>query len=526
MTITKAVKAAIYCRVSTEMQADEEIPILGQVEECQKYCATKGWEVTKVYKDEGFTGRNIERPAFTELMADAKKKKFSKVVVWKGSRIARNVQDRLATETFMGKNGVDLVSLNEPDFEGSTRVLMLPILAAIDEYQSHIIAEDTLRGQKALARQGYSAGGMPPKGYRIKREPVGIKKSGEPLFRTRWEPDPELKDMTILAFKMLADGASSRDIIEKTGVVKEPSGISTYFRNPTFIGERVFNVHRRLKGRVVKVPLDDPDVIRIPKAHEAIISEELFNKVQRVLDKRRPGPGQVREVKNDFILSGVMWCEKHECPLVGTGNRLRKYYVCQKLKRVGSKKLQCPTIKKEAIESFILGVIKDKVFTRARIKEALSYLVTSIKDSDKQGQEEANRVKGQIAKVDEELKKLYKAITDGTIPTEHLAKPIDDCQKQKERLELQLTDLSERKAHFQPGFVLKPEMVDQIREQVVEVIDSGSYEIKRQFVQACIQQIKIAGNSVTISFSVKELPASSTLLVAGAGFEPATLPRI
>ena len=68
-------------------------------------------------------------------------------------------------------------------------------------------------------------------------------------------------------------------------------------------------------------------------------------------------------------------------------------------------------------------------------------------------------------------------------------------------------------------------MVDQIREQVVEVIDSGSYEVKRQFIQACVQQIKIAGNSVTISFSVKELPASSTLLVAGAGFEPATFGR-
>ena len=522
MTITKAIKAAIYCRVSTEMQADEEIPILGQVEECQKYCANKVWEVTKVYKDEGFTGRNIDRPAFTELMADAKKKKFNKVVVWKGSRIARNVQDRLATETFLGKNGIDLVSLNEPDFEGSTRVLMLPILAAIDEYQSHIIAEDTLRGQKALARQGYSAGGQPPKGYRIRREPVGIKKSGEPLFRSRWEPDPEWKDKVILAFQMLAEGAASRDIIEKTGVVSEPSGVSTYFRNPTFIGDRVFNVHRRIKGRVVEVPLNDPDVIRIPKAHEAIISKELFDKVQRVLEKRRPGPGQVRDVKNDFILSGVLWCENHECPIVGTGNKLRRYYACRTFKVGGRKKSDCPTMKKEALESFILGVIKDKVFTRARIKEALSYLVKSIKDSDKQQHEEVAKIKSQIAKVDEDLKKLYKAITDDSIPAKHLSQPIADYQRQKERLELQLADLTERKAHFQPGFVLKPDMVNQIRDQVVEVIDTGSYEIKRQFIQACVQQIKIAGNSVTISFSVKELPASSTLMVAGAGFEPAT----
>jgi hypothetical protein len=78
---------------------------------------------------------------------------------------------------------------------------------------------------------------------------------------------------------------------------------------------------------------------------------------------------------------------------------------------------------------------------------------------------------------------------------------------------MQLTDLVERKAHSQPGFALKANMVDQIREQVVEVIDSGSYEIKRQFIQASVRQIKITGNSVTISFSVKEFPASSTIMV-------------
>ena len=63
----------------------------------------------------------------------------------------------------MQKYDIDIVSPNEPEFEGSTRVLMVPIMAAIDEYQSHIIAEDTLRGLKTLAGQGYSTGGRPPK---------------------------------------------------------------------------------------------------------------------------------------------------------------------------------------------------------------------------------------------------------------------------------------------------------------------------------------------------------------------------
>ena len=101
---------------------------------------------------------------------------FEKLIIWKGSRIARNVEDRLACQSLLAKKGIDIISVKEPEFEGSIKVLMLPIMAAIDEYQSYIIGEDTLRGMKTLTRQGYSAGGKPPKGYRTHREVVGIKK--------------------------------------------------------------------------------------------------------------------------------------------------------------------------------------------------------------------------------------------------------------------------------------------------------------------------------------------------------------
>jgi site-specific DNA recombinase len=171
-------KCAIYCRVSSEMQAEDEVPILGQLEECKKFAEFKGWNVVEGYKDEGFTGRNTDRPAFQRMLADANKKPlpFNKLVVWKGSRIARNTEKRLAFQSLFTQKGIDVISVKEPEFEGSIKVLMLPIMAAIDEYKSYEISEDTLRGMKTLARQGYSSGGRPPKGYRIHREPAGIKK--------------------------------------------------------------------------------------------------------------------------------------------------------------------------------------------------------------------------------------------------------------------------------------------------------------------------------------------------------------
>lgn len=84
------------------------------------------------------------------MLSDAhlKPAPFEKIVVWKGSRIARNVEDRLACESLLARKGIEIISVTEPSFEGATKVLMLPVMAAVDAYQSALIAEDTLRSMK------------------------------------------------------------------------------------------------------------------------------------------------------------------------------------------------------------------------------------------------------------------------------------------------------------------------------------------------------------------------------------------
>ena len=516
-------RVAIYARVSTEMQAEEEIPITGQVEECQRFAASKGWEVVAIYKDEGYTGRNIQRPAFSEMLSIVKQKPrpFDKVVTWKGSRIARNVQDRLACQALLQKQGIDIVSPNEPEFQGSTRVLMVPIMAAIDEYQSYLIGEDTLRGLKTLARQGYSAGGRPPRGYRTVREVVGLKKNGEPRFRTRWEPDPEWKDKALKAFQMLAEGRSSDEIMRETGVIKDKSGMSTYFRNPTFIGERVFNVHRRKGGRIVKFAFDDPEVIRVPNAHKAIVPRELFDKVQAMLDKRRPQVGQIRAKKHDFILSGVLWCDRHDCPMTGFGNKERRYYACESYRRGGRKESDCRLLKKEPLESFVVDIIKEKIFTHERVKDALTELNEVRRREGRQMLVEVSQLRKEIRQVERELENFYKAISEG-IPVKNLAKPIEERTNRKAELEKELDNIRRKKPEILQEIAVDDEAIEAIRGRSLELLDSEDPATKRVFVRTYIEKIKVTGDSITIYFSFKEPPASSQELVAGVGFEPTT----
>ena len=518
-------KCAIYCRVSSEMQAEDEIPILGQVQECEAFAKFKGWDVVHVYKDEGFTGRNTDRPAFQQMLVDANVKPvpFVKLITWKGSRIARNVEDRMACQSLLAKKGIDIVSVKEPEFEGSIKILMLPIMAAIDEYQSYLIGEDTLRGMKTLTRQGYSAGGRPPKGYRTHREVVGIKKNGEPRFRVTWEPDPEFRDAALRAFQMLAEGRSSEDIIKETKVVKDRSGLPTYFRNATFIGERVFNVHRRKNGRVIKFALDDPDVIHVPKAHEPIIPRDLFDRVQNIIQKRRPQPGQIRDSKHDFILSGLLWCDIHNSSITGSGNKERRYYVCESLRRHGRTKSDCPTYKKEALEKFVVNILKDKVFSAERVKQAIKYLIETSQDESKQAKTASDNIKSRIAKTKREIDGLNQGMTYAGIYPQSTLKLVTTKENELTQLEKQLADFKESGIATSKFNEIKLDetTVKNIRNEILSALDVESPEEMKILLRNYIEKIKISGQSINIQFTFRN-PDSSQVMVAGVGFEPTT----
>jgi len=80
-------KVAIYTRVSTQDQSVEM-----QTSDLKRYCDQRGFEVYKEYSDQGISGTKDKRPALDELVADAKKKKFDIVLVWRFDRFARSTK--------------------------------------------------------------------------------------------------------------------------------------------------------------------------------------------------------------------------------------------------------------------------------------------------------------------------------------------------------------------------------------------------------------------------------------------------
>src|SRR3989338_5677257 len=86
--------AAIYIRVSTEEQAQHGFSLAGQEDALKNYCSALGYELLKVYKDEGKSAKDIaHRPAMNELLKDAEAKKFSALFIYKLDRFSRSLKD-------------------------------------------------------------------------------------------------------------------------------------------------------------------------------------------------------------------------------------------------------------------------------------------------------------------------------------------------------------------------------------------------------------------------------------------------
>jgi len=152
----KKIRVALYSRVSTEVQNTD-----GQEAEMKEYAKNRGWEVTKIYRDK-MSGAKSSRPELDELMADAKKGKFSCAAVWKFDRFARSVSHLLqALETFMTL-GIEFVSISEQvDTSTPTGKMVFTVLGAVAELERSLIAERVRMGLQNARKKGKRLGRPP-----------------------------------------------------------------------------------------------------------------------------------------------------------------------------------------------------------------------------------------------------------------------------------------------------------------------------------------------------------------------------
>ena len=151
-------RAALYARVSTSNNGqDPEV----QLRELREYVKRRGWEIASEYVDVGISGSKEKRPQLDRLLADAHRRRFDAVVVWKFDRFARSVSHLLrALETFQSL-GIEFVSLTEGvDTSTPMGKMVFTVLGAVAELERSLIVERVKAGLRNARAKGNGLDGL------------------------------------------------------------------------------------------------------------------------------------------------------------------------------------------------------------------------------------------------------------------------------------------------------------------------------------------------------------------------------
>lgn len=340
-----------YIRVSSEQQADQGLPVAGQREAIEAYCADRGYRITRYFIDEAVSGGTDRREQFQSMVdLAANGRRPHGIVMWSWSRFSRNQNDALFYKALLRRHGVQILTIEDdiPHVDGFENILESLIHWKDEQYLKQL-SQSSRRGQQTLARMGFLPGADAslPYGYRSVQETHII--NGQERLVRRVELDPETAPKMRLAFEMRLAGARYRDILEATHVCKTAQQFGKLFRSTIYKGELQWG------DAVISVP--------------AIVTPEEWRQVYDGLSRGKGG-GYPRRKSSGYLLSGLAKCA--ECGLPLTGQLMQRkhgtyrYYRCHHSGVCSSCTFR--SIPAEPLEKAVVNLVLENVLTDERLE--------------------------------------------------------------------------------------------------------------------------------------------------------------
>lgn len=288
--------AAIYARVSTKEQAEEGFSISAQLRAMRDYCRAQGWEVGAEFIDEGVSAAHesaARRPQFRRLLAEVETHRYGVVMVHKLDRFSRNLIVTLQSLSRIDKAGATFVSVTEQlDYTTATGKLFLTMLGGLAQWYSDNLAFEVRKGRRERTEQGLPNGDLP----------FGYVSTGDPH-----EPPvviPAEAEMVATAFSLYSSGTQSAH------------QIAGWF-NDQHVRPRSKRKLTRFTKATVMDMLSNPfykGSVRyrgeeLPGRHEACVTPELWDRVQRTrMMRRRMTPALTAHPRRIYLLQSVAHC--------------------------------------------------------------------------------------------------------------------------------------------------------------------------------------------------------------------------
>ncbi len=466
---------ALYCRISLDDGSqNESMSISNQKLMLKDYAEKNGMPRYEYYVDDGYTGRNFNRPSFKRLIADIEAGKVGCVITKDLSRLGRNyIEAGSYIEIFFPKHNVRYIAVTD-GVDSLTRQEMdiTPFKNILNDMYSRDISKKVLAGRMTRSRQGKFCGGQPP---------LGLMRDPEEKGHLILDPDtaPTIRKIYDLALNGWGCMRIAKQLMEdKIPITRVKSNtecdvnyyswgsarISHILRNPFYKGAHlVCRTHQKgIRSNTYDIiPREEWEVLE--GCHEAIVSPEDWEKVQELIDRRPPiMEGNACPFYNLF--HGIIYCAtcgksmQVRYEKVGrTGkNRFtgeerepidKAYYICQTYNRLG--KNSCTSHKVEARDLYNL-VLKDiQELAAMALKDVESFYqrISSrmerryLADASEM-EKERERLEARNREIDDMFLNLYTDKAKGILSEQRFVKLTAAMEREQEENQKQLKELT------------------------------------------------------------------------------------
>lgn len=547
---------AIYSRKSKFTGKGESIG--NQVELCKEYIKVHyGEEALRdavIYEDEGFSGGNLNRPAFKEMMTAVKERKHKAIIVYRLDRISRNISDFSGLIEELSYLNVAFISIREQFDTGSPMGrAMMYIASVFSQLERETIAERIRDNMHELAKTGRWLGGTTPTGYasesvksitvdgktkkacKLKIIPQEIE-----IIKTIFDVFVETNSLTITEAELMR-----RRLFTKNNKYFTRFAIKAILQNPVYMiadedayryfqeqgadlfsdreafdgtyGIMTYNRTDQEKGKTtVYLPIDK--WIVSVGGHKGVIPGKVWVQVQKSLEQNKSKSFR-RPRSNEALLTGLLFCRcgsrmypKMTQRMTADGKRIYTY-VCKMKERSQKSVCDGKNVNGNTLDMAVVEQIK-------RLEEDRENFIRLLEQSRKFYTSNHDQYDTQLISLRQEQEEKTKKINglvdfltevgDGSAKS-HIAKRIEELHRECEAIDARIQEL-ERLTSQQELSDVEFNMLRQLLSVFRDSIDEMSIEQKRAAIRTVVRKVVWDGTNVhVILFGAAEGDISDTL---------------
>ena len=527
------IRAAIYVRKSKMTEKGESIN--NQIELCKNYFSNLHLDDDIefiIYRDEGFSGGNINRPEFQKLIKDIKKRRFNYLVCYKLDRISRNVADFTSTLKILEENNVEFISITE-QFD-TTSVMgraMINISATFAQMERETIAERIRDNMLELSKTGRWLGGTSPLGF--KSTPIIYESNGHKKKMYSLEVVEEEIEIVKLIYDMYIEHKScspiarylcSNSIKGKNGGDFSRNTVLQIITNPVYCtaDKKAFDYFKSKGANISGNPDSNNGIMAYNKRkngkkdnpmdewiistgrHLGVISSTKWIQCQQILEYIRKKPSNKSGTGNKFLLSGLLKCGICNSSMCSwsrnnpKNNKYERYYRCE-LKNRASNRCSCKMLNADKAEIFVIDLLKNlDIKYIYNIKKSSSINAANI-DKEKnilnKNLTENNKIISGL------IKKL--ALLDDIDVIITIQDEIKKLKNDNEIIEKSLNDLSIKSFVIENETENKKAFIESLNlfKRTIDYIDD--IEIKRNMIKNLVEHFTYDSNTNQIKFKIR-----------------------